>query len=82
MAPSKKKLVGRGMQSELANGNLNLTDKNYSFGGTPIKGPLPMASSEVDMKFLGTFAVRLDRLPEFSELRFLIYVLRAYSLSF
>ena len=65
------------MQSKLAKGSLRLTDKNYPFGGAPIKGPLPMASSEVDMKFLGTFAVWLDPFQNFSKLQFLIYVLRA-----
>jgi hypothetical protein len=54
----------RGMQSIIANGNLKKTNSYYPFG-PPITEPLPMATSEVDMKFLSAFAVRLDPLQAF-----------------
>jgi hypothetical protein len=38
--------------------NLTVAEWACLFGES-IEDPLPMASSEVDMKFLGTFAVRL-----------------------
>jgi hypothetical protein len=70
----------RDMQSIITDGNLKKTNSCYPFG-TPIIEPLPMATSEVDMKFLSAFAVRLDPF-RLSELQLLNQVSRSYPPSF
>ena len=62
--PSLRRVSGRPV---LCDGNLTVAERVYLFGEL-IEGPLPMASSEVDMKFLGTFAVRLEPSRFFCEL--------------